>query len=248
MLGPRAASGGGRDSATHQQHRNSDDGGVYHHLYTHRDAEPDTSSQGPSSRSPSASQDPSHLDASQIKQLPLHPPPSYSRLPDSGAHALPPIKSLADHDGSAGHNNTSTTLPSFATLTASTASVAQQAPAARSSPSAVATATVESQSTPSSSSLPHHPPPAHWPSLNPFSAYYTPSYVQAADSPSRMDLDMTNTGSGGGGGGGPLMNPASPDRFLDGRSSSVSLDDPDVRLAAEALGDLKAGKLLASWG
>lgn len=28
---------------------------------------------------------------------------------------------------------------------------------------------------------------------------------------------------------------------LDGRSGSVTLDDPDVRLAAEALGDLRAG-------
>ncbi|KAI1127861.1 transcription factor Opi1-domain-containing protein [Nemania abortiva] len=33
---------------------------------------------------------------------------------------------------------------------------------------------------------------------------------------------------------------ASPDRFPDGRASSVSLDDPDVRMAAEALGDLRA--------
>ncbi|KAI0097303.1 transcription factor Opi1-domain-containing protein [Nemania sp. FL0031] len=33
---------------------------------------------------------------------------------------------------------------------------------------------------------------------------------------------------------------ASPDRLLDGRASSVSLDDPDVRMAAEALGDLRA--------
>jgi transcriptional repressor OPI1 len=34
---------------------------------------------------------------------------------------------------------------------------------------------------------------------------------------------------------------ASPDQFTEGRASSVSLDDPDVRLAAEALGDLRAG-------
>jgi hypothetical protein len=33
----------------------------------------------------------------------------------------------------------------------------------------------------------------------------------------------------------------SPDHHHNGRSSSVSLDDPDVRLAAEALGDLRAG-------
>ncbi|KAI1362941.1 transcription factor Opi1-domain-containing protein [Xylaria arbuscula] len=36
------------------------------------------------------------------------------------------------------------------------------------------------------------------------------------------------------------MSTASPDRFHDGRASSVSLDDPDVRMAAEALGDLRA--------
>lgn len=35
---------------------------------------------------------------------------------------------------------------------------------------------------------------------------------------------------------------ASPDTVGDERSGSVSLDDPDVRLAAEALGDLRAGK------
>lgn len=44
----------------------------------------------------------------------------------------------------------------------------------------------------------------------------------------RMDLD---TGSNSG---------TSPDRFADGRASSVSLDDPEVRMAAEALGELKA--------
>ncbi|TDZ38988.1 Clock-controlled protein 8 [Colletotrichum trifolii] len=36
------------------------------------------------------------------------------------------------------------------------------------------------------------------------------------------------------------MSAASPERFYEGRAASVSLDDPDVRLAAEALGDLRA--------
>jgi len=36
------------------------------------------------------------------------------------------------------------------------------------------------------------------------------------------------------------MNAASPERFSERRSTSVSLDDPDVRMAAEALGDLRA--------
>jgi hypothetical protein len=42
---------------------------------------------------------------------------------------------------------------------------------------------------------------------------------------------------------GPLS-AVSPDGRLDGRAGSVNIDDPDVRLAAEALGDLRAGKSL----
>lgn len=63
-----------------------------------------------------------------------------------------------------------------------------------------------------SSYSPPPPKPNQWPSMNPLTTFYTPSH--AADSPQRMDVD---------------------------RSSSVSLDDPDVRMAAEALGDLRAG-------
>ncbi|ELQ39430.1 hypothetical protein OOU_Y34scaffold00498g12 [Pyricularia oryzae Y34] len=57
-----------------------------------------------------------------------------------------------------------------------------------------------------------------WPTGNPLTTYYTPSHAQAAESPARMDVDMSNTP----------------------RAGSVSLDDPDVRMAAEALGDLRA--------
>ncbi|KAI0427139.1 transcription factor Opi1-domain-containing protein [Xylaria sp. FL1042] len=46
-----------------------------------------------------------------------------------------------------------------------------------------------------------------------------------------MDGDVNSTST---------VSTASPDRFPDGRASSVSLDDPDVRMAAEALGDLRA--------
>ncbi|KAI0546129.1 transcription factor Opi1-domain-containing protein [Xylaria curta] len=46
-----------------------------------------------------------------------------------------------------------------------------------------------------------------------------------------MDTDTSSNGT---------MSAASPDRFHNGRASSVSLDDPDVRMAAEALGDLRA--------
>ncbi|KAF9877209.1 hypothetical protein CkaCkLH20_05475 [Colletotrichum karsti] len=46
-----------------------------------------------------------------------------------------------------------------------------------------------------------------------------------------MDLDISNNSA---------MSAASPDRYYEGRAASVSLDDPDVRMAAEALGDLRA--------
>ncbi|KAI0005780.1 transcription factor Opi1 [Xylariaceae sp. FL0662B] len=46
-------------------------------------------------------------------------------------------------------------------------------------------------------------------------------------------MDVDNSSNSG-------LSAASPDCFQDGRASSVSLDDPDVRMAAEALGDLRA--------
>ncbi|CAG8981986.1 hypothetical protein HYALB_00004853 [Hymenoscyphus albidus] len=69
-----------------------------------------------------------------------------------------------------------------------------------------------------------------WPSSNPLTAYYQPGPSQLSpksnsiagkDSPMRMDLDMQETRGRRGG-------------------SVLSIDDPDVRLAAEALGDLRA--------
>ncbi|KAH6664450.1 transcription factor Opi1-domain-containing protein [Halenospora varia] len=69
-----------------------------------------------------------------------------------------------------------------------------------------------------------------WPSSNPLTAYYQPGPSQLSpknsstvgmDSPSRMDLDTPDSRGRRGG-------------------SVLSIDDPDVRLAAEALGDLRA--------
>jgi len=71
--------------------------------------------------------------------------------------------------------------------------------------------------------------PNHWPSLNPLTAYYASSH---APDDLRMDIDESSTGT---------FSAASPDRHYEGRANSLSLDDPDVRLAAEALGDLRAG-------
>lgn len=74
-----------------------------------------------------------------------------------------------------------------------------------------------------------------WPSGNPYSAYYAPGHGRA-DSPLRMDVDTTTNAT--------TRAPLSPDDMAV-RASSVSLDDPDVRMAAEALGHLRAGECSA---
>jgi hypothetical protein len=75
-----------------------------------------------------------------------------------------------------------------------------------------------------------------WPSSNPLTAYYQPGPSQLSpktgpgmgmDSPNRMDVDTPDSRGRRGG-------------------SVLSIDDPDVRLAAEALGDLRAGILQIS--
>ncbi len=82
------------------------------------------------------------------------------------------------------------------------------------------------------------PEPTRWPSSNPLSAYYQPSALDLSptsrstagvSSPSTMDADGANSDS------------------RSRRAGSVlSMDDPDVRLAAEALGDLRAGEYMDS--
>ncbi|KAF5021609.1 hypothetical protein F66182_6356 [Fusarium sp. NRRL 66182] len=75
-------------------------------------------------------------------------------------------------------------------------------------------------------------PPKAWPPLHPMSYHASISMgPQTIDSPTRMDLDASSNS---------VVSAASPDQYVDARASSVSLDDPDVRLAAEALGDLRA--------
>lgn len=55
---------------------------------------------------------------------------------------------------------------------------------------------------------------------------------QSHPSPAAMDIDMSSS----------MASTPSPDRHHESTSSSITLDDPDVRLAAEALGDLRAGR------
>lgn len=164
--------------------------------------------------------------------LPSYPPPSYTQTRDSISHRssdpvkpeLPPILPHPTHGDQtrppfSAHGQT---LPSLSSLTDPTS--APRNPSFQSGLPAY-TASPASSASPSN----------HWPSGNPLTAYYTPSHAHG-ESPMRMDIDASST---------TTRSAASPDRLTDLRASSVSLDDPDVRMAAEALGDLKAGKATA---
>ncbi|CAK7244534.1 MAG: transcriptional regulator opi1 [Sporothrix thermara] len=147
----------------------------------------------------------------------------------SHADQLPPIQtsSYGSCDSDARHKP----LPSISSVTGSVAGSVTGSVAGSVASSATSVTTIDTPEV-----APYSP--SHWPSLNPLTAYYTPGHAQAsaADSPLRMDVDnnststSTNTGPTG---------TASPDQFSV-RASSVSLEDPDVRMAAEALGDLRA--------
>lgn len=132
------------------------------------------------------------------------PPPAYTQLhdpaslsfPDAPKTELPPIQPQSDIAASANHN-----LPSLSSVTGPQPHL------------------FGSPRTAEPSYSPEPLAATQWPSMNPLTTFYTPSHVQASDSPQRMDIDVGSNG----------------------RASSVSLDDPDVRMAAEALGDLRAG-------
>jgi transcriptional repressor OPI1 len=153
-----------------------------------------------------------------LSQVPSYAPPSYAQshdpallqFPTVPSTELPPIQPALAHNDSDHH-----TLPSLSSVTG---------PQPQRFPPPQPTELSYNQ-----------PAPAlvnHWPNLNPFTAYYAPGHVQAAESPAKMDVDVSSNSA---------VSAASPDRFHDGRASSVSLDDPDVRIAAEALGNLRAG-------
>lgn len=156
---------------------------------------------------------------------PSHAYPPTHATATAAAHQNPPQASLQSHDPAMlkfpdvpttelppiqPSHETDNTLPSISSLTGQRY---------RRSSSQLTDSTHSRQA----SAGPQQP----WMALSPRSSHYS----RAADSPARMDLDAGSNGAVGA---------ASPDYFHDGRASSVSLDDPDVRLAAEALGDLRA--------
>lgn len=167
--------------------------------------------------------------ASASVPVPAYSPPSYSFSqqntdPSTLNFPNPPSTELAPLQFNAQTDHAINSLPSLALLTGAPTSSSRRFP-----PSYSTTTTADSRRS-------YSPPtrPRAWPTGNPYSAYYAPGHGQA-DSPMRMDMDTMSNGTRG---------PLSPDTMA-GRASSVSLDDPDVRMAAEALGDLRAGECSA---
>ena len=184
-----------------------------------------------------------HEPRPQDPSSPSFPPPSYSQASDNSALPLAASNLLSDSPTTAElapiqphaadrTPGSSAPLPSLSSLTG------RQHHRFHSPPSlAPPLAPPQAVSPPAfpdrSSYSPPIPAVNHWPSLNPLTAYYSPSHTQpASDASHQMDLDANNSGS---------VSVTSPDRVYEGRASSINLDDPDVRMAAEALGDLRAG-------
>lgn len=168
----------------------------------------------------------SSLSPRPLTSAPGHSPPSYAfsqHNHDPATLKFPeaPSAELAPLQFNS-HDNHVNSLPSLASLTGTSLS----------------SSTGQLSRSSATSDTSYSPPsrPRGWPSGNPYSAYYTAGHGQSADSPAKMDIDSSSSGTRG---------PLSPDT-MGGRASSVSLDDPDVKMAAEALGDLKASKLADS--
>lgn len=168
----------------------------------------------------------SSLSPRPLGQVPSHSPPTYAYSQQQNNHDPATLKfpdapsnELAPLQFHAFSDSSLGSLPSLASLTGA---------------SATSSLRFNPTSATRDTSFSPPPKPRTWPSGNPYSAYYAGGHGQSAEMAARMDIDSMSHGT---------RAPMSPE-MMNGRASSVSLDDPDVRMAAEALGDLKAGKLL----
>ncbi|KAK4097589.1 Opi1-domain-containing protein [Parathielavia hyrcaniae] len=134
---------------------------------------------------------PTPLDTLSSLQL----PPLALSFPDKPTTELAPIQS--HHERPAGP--TAPTLPPLSSVTGTSAHAPLPKPPDPSHPRTLAE------------------PTNHWPSLNPFTTYYTPSFLDPVESSPSMGSEPS----------------------VGQRASSVTLDDPDVRIAAEALGQMR---------
>ncbi|KAK0716424.1 transcription factor Opi1-domain-containing protein [Apiosordaria backusii] len=173
----------------------------------------------PTSMMQAATSHPSHLNNLALPPISHPHDPASRSFPDHTAE-LPPIQ--PPHEKPA--VGVAQTLPSLSSVTGSQTPRLPSLPSLPAAPapgysplSTPSTATATTAATTKAVASPNLPI-NHWPSLNPFTTYYTPSHVQGPES--SMSADAASKSS-------------------HQRATSVSLDDPGVRAAAEALGRLR---------
>jgi len=154
-------------------------------------------------------------DPSALNAMPSPPLPS---PPQYNSHP----KFLSDHVANRGHQHSPLTLRPFDGSTTELAPIQSQN--GKGVPESLPSLSSVTNGLPPS---PEPRPTTCWPNLNPLAVYYSPG-MQTGETPSRVDREGSSTSS---------------ERYHDRRSASVSLDDPDVRMAAEALGNLRTGAI-----
>ncbi|EEY20335.1 conserved hypothetical protein [Verticillium alfalfae VaMs.102] len=157
-----------------------------------------------------------------LSSPPSYAPPSYQNHPQSRAELLPPILPPA----AVHHDPASNKLPSLSSLTGPPPPSRNPPPIPTSRPStSTSISSSATTKTAPASQEPAAPAITHWPSMNPFTTYYTPSHVQqAVQSSAKMDVDTTSSA-------GNSHTGTSPDRF---RSTPLPTGSPALSLAARS--------------
>lgn len=203
----------------------------------------------------SASQRPSHLSNNAFDS-----PPSYAHA--NATPQLPPIQIQGKNNGDTYHNNIILPpIPAVESLSLEDRPVARTHSGSMpysqqnsNSNSHQNLPSLSSQSLPLPQPVeppepiqPRYQPPTSWPSSNPFVSYYRgPEAQQQAQATLHATQSQTSLNKNAS----PGVDSPGSAMDVDGRergSSALSIDDPDVRMAAEALGDLRAGMYITRY-
>ena len=201
-----------------------------------------------------------HMPAQSASQQPSHPSNNASDSPPSYAHAnataqLPPMQAQGRNNGETYHNNIILPpIPAVESLSLEDRPVRTHSGSMpysqqhSNSKSQQTLPSLSSQSLPLPQPVeppepiqPRYQPPSSWPSSNPFVSYYRgPEAQEQAQATLHATQSQTNSNNNASTGVDSPGSAMDVDRQERG-SSALSIDDPDVRMAAEALGDLRAG-------
>ena len=207
------------------------------------------------------------MPAQSASQQPSHPSNNAFDSPPSYAHAnataqLPPIQTQGKNNGDTYHNNIilppipaveSLSLEDRPARTYSGSMPYSQSTSNSNSQQNLNLPSLSSQSLPLPQPVeppepiqPRYQPPTSWPSSNPFVSYYRGPEAQA-QAQSTLHATQSQTSLNRNGSPGANSPGSAMDVDRERGSSALSIDDPDVRMAAEALGDLRAGMYIFSF-